>query len=199
MTGEEIKRQKVEQRKKWLEKRLALSLDQVLEKSMDVCRNILQSYAFRFADTILMYSAVRNEVDLKEVFYTGLKDGKSVYFPKTYGKGKMQFFKISDMEELVPGKYGVLEPSGESEAFDKEKSTHVLCLVPAIAFDKRGYRIGYGAGYYDRFIKKGNIIFAGVTYEEALCDNVPFDKRHDKNVDMIFTEKGVYVVGKEKK
>ena len=198
MTGEEIRKLKAEQRSMFLEQRKAFSNEKIFEKSKAVCERIISSYSFRFADTILMYSAVRNEIDLKDVFERAIADGKNVYFPKTYGKGKMQFFKVSKLVELEEGNFNVLEPSEDKPIFDEQKSGHVLCLVPGVAFDKRGYRIGYGAGYYDRFIKNGEIIFAGVTFDELLCQEVVFDKRHDKKVDMIFTEERVYVVGKEK-
>ena len=114
MTGEEIRRLKAEQRSMFLEQRKAFSNEKIFEKSKAVCERIISSYSFGFADTILMYSAVRNEIDLKDVFERAIADGKNVYFPKTYGKGKMQFFKVSKLVELEEGNFNVLEPSEDN-------------------------------------------------------------------------------------
>jgi len=198
MTSERLREIKAQQRKSALEKRSAYTEQQRAEMSTAICEKIVSSYAFRFSDTILMYSAVRCEADICSVFHAAVKAGKKVYFPKTYGKGKMLFFRVKELSELECGRFQLPEPSEENEEFCEENAKRVLCLVPAAAFDKRGYRIGYGGGYYDRFIKKGETIFAGVAFDDLLCDEVAFDKRHDKKVDMIFTEKRVYVVGKEK-
>ncbi len=198
MTSEKLREIKAQQRKDFLEKRSACSEEERAQMSKIICDRIISSYSFKFSDTVLMYSAVRNEADISDVFEQAVKLGKKVYFPKTYGKGKMEFFRVKELSELKIGRFSVPEPDEESERFSEEAATRTLCLVPGAAFDKRGYRIGYGGGYYDRFIKKGETIFAGVTFDSLLCDEVVFDKRHDKKVDMIFTEKRVYVVGKEK-
>ncbi len=198
MTSEKLREIKAQQRKSFVEKRSAYSEEERVQMSKIICDRIISSYSFKFSDTVLMYSAVRNEADLSDVFEAAIKNGKKVYFPKTYGKGKMEFFRVKALSELKIGRFSVPEPDEESEMFSEEAAMRILCLVPGAAFDKRGYRIGYGGGYYDRFIKKGETIFAGVTFDGLLCDEVVFDKRHDKKVDMIFTEKRVYVVGKEK-
>lgn len=197
MTSEQLREVKALQRKDFLENRNKFLAEQIQAMSCKICERIVSSFAFRFSDTVLMYSAVKNEADLAAVFEEAVKAGKKVYFPKTYGKGKMEFFRVKELSELKTGRFSVPEPCENSEKYD-EMQGRTLCLVPGVAFDKRGYRVGYGAGYYDRFIKKGETIFAGVVFEELLVNAVAFDKRHDKRVDMIFTEKKVYVIGKEK-
>ena len=198
MTSEKLRELKAQQRKEFLEKRNCFSEIQIKEMSEKICESIVSSYAFAFSDNVIMFSAVRNEPCLESVFEEAVKNGKKVFFPKTYGKGKMDFYRVCKKSELEKGRYSVPEPNEEAERYTDENLGRTLCLVPGAVFDKRGYRIGYGGGYYDRFIKKNETIYAGVTFDELLVNEVVFDKRHDKNVDMIFTEEGVYVIGKEK-
>ena len=198
MTSEKLREVKSQIRKDCLEKRLSVPDSEINAMSEKICEKITSSFSFGFSDNILLFSAVRNEPELSAVFENAVKNGKKVYFPKTYGKGKMEFFRVSGLSELEKGRYSVPEPCENAEKYTEETQGRTLCLVPGAVFDKRGYRIGYGGGYYDRFIKKDETIYAGVTFDELFLDEVVFDKRHDKKVDMIFTEKRVYVVGKEK-
>ena len=90
--------------------------------------------------------------------------------------------------ELARGSYGICEPTGERELFGDENT---LCVVPAAVFSKDGYRIGYGKGYYDRFLADFKGISVGFSYDATLVDSLPFDE-YDARLDMIITEKGVY-------
>lgn len=196
MTSEILRQKKTNLRRESLDIRNAIDKDLRLEYSKKICNNILSSFAYRFSQNILMFYPIKSEPDVLEVFEKAIKDGKNVYFPKTFEKGVMEFYKVENLSELFDGKMSLKEPKGDSEKFEKQDKT--LCLVPGVCFDKRGYRIGYGKGFYDRFIKKNDIIHAGVCFDELLYNEIVFDKRHDKKADMIFTQERVYVVGEKK-
>ena len=112
----------------------------------------------------------------------------------------MRFFKVNSINELEnKGMFGIKEPSEYAEEYVPEH-TAALCLVPGLCFDKRGFRIGYGKGYYDRFLSKFKGISAGLVYSGCIsAEPIAFEKRYDKSVDIIFSEKGVDIIaGKEK-
>ena len=89
--------------------------------------------------------------------------------------------------------------SEKAEEYEAQ-GTAELCLVPGLCFDKRGYRIGYGKGYYDRFLAKFKGIAAGFVYSGCISeDPIIFEKRYDKYVDIIFSEKGVDIIAGKKK
>ena len=130
--------------------RLRLNLDekQVLSYSEKIGCQILQLEDYQNANAILFYAAIRNEVQLDFLVRDALKQGKEVYFPKVFGS-EMDFFQIKSLEELRKGTFGVPEPSDESHPFDGKNG---LLIAPGLAFSDAGYRIGYGKGYYDRYL-----------------------------------------------
>lgn len=137
----------------------------------------------------LVYVSVNDEVDTLHIINYLLQKGKKVAVPKCGRVGHMDFYFISSLDELSPSMYGIPEPEGEkSKKVDVVKDA--LCIVPGIAFDISGRRIGYGGGYYDRFIEKhSDMLTVGFCYDNLIYDNVPYEK-HDRCVDYIITEKG---------
>jgi len=95
------------------------------------------------------YYPVRNEADTGDVFFRSLGAGKEAYFPRVDGTG-LTFHRISDLKELKPGKFGIPEPDSASPGIAPDGLD--LILIPGIAFDDSGVRIGYGKGYYDRLL-----------------------------------------------
>ena len=102
------------------------------------------------------------------------------------------FVGCRSTEELKDGKYGIKAPE-EGEEF--ETSLHPLCIVPCLAATKSGTRLGYGGGFYDRFLHKFDGISMCVQYDEFVTDIVPQEKRYDKKFDVLVTESGVCVIG----
>ena len=104
----------------------------------------------------------------------------------------MEFYYINAMNDLKSGFFGVREP----DINKCEKITDFsdsICIVPAIAYDKSGYRLGYGKGYYDRFLKNNTLISVGVCYNELIEENLPRDE-YDIPVNYIITQSGLIVV-----
>ena len=119
------------------------------------------------------------------------RDGKSVSCPRTQRKGRMDFYEIQRMEDLLPGRYGILEPAETCPESIPDLDTWIL--TPGLWFDDRGYRIGYGGGFYDRYMErfpKAHYMGVGFSCQRRkerwpLC---PFDQRLERLV----TEQGVY-------
>lgn len=114
---------------------------------------------------ILVYAAIQSEVNLSEFCERALKDGKILYYPKVCGK-KMEFFRVDDPKILIPGAFGVREPDTDAYALVpfRDEADSVM-LVPGLAFAGNGYRLGYGGGFYDRYLAKHpNLYTVGIAF-----------------------------------
>lgn len=190
----ETRKYKIELRKKYLEKRAALPIEVRAARDAKICRNILSSAAYRYADVLLMFYPMKGEVDVFPVMEAALAAGKRVAFPRCNAEDhSMIFYYVSSKEDFEKGAYGIMEPKTDLEAFEATSvnSQNVLCLVPAIVYDRRGYRVGYGGGYYDRFFGKTRPASIGVVYEEFILKTVPHG-RYDITVDVVVSERGIY-------
>lgn len=140
---------------------------------------------------LLAYVSARDEVFTGDVIEGGLKAGKAVYVPYCPSENRpMEFYRILSREELRPGAYGILEPEpNPSRRYGGEEQT--LCIVPGLAFTHEGFRLGYGKGYYDRFLAGQNIKTLGLCYEELMLPRLPVEA-HDRPVDLVLTEQEIY-------
>ncbi len=193
MSTEQIRSDKREIRKVNKQKRAEINVDVKLELDKRICDYIINSMSFKYADTILMFCPTKEEIDILPLFDAAKKCGKKVAFPKCFAKGIMKFYYVDDLSLLKEGKYGIKAPD-EGEEF--EKSLHPLCIVPSLAATKKGTRLGYGGGFYDRFLHKFDGISMCVQYDEFVSEDLPQEKRYDKKFDVLVTESGVCVVGK---
>lgn len=186
-------------RKRYLLWRDSLLKDEVNKKSKKIISKILTLDEYKSAKRVLLYYPFRNEVNvlllLKE------KGGKSFYFPVVDFENKRLVVKklegkISDGDFLV-NKFGIPEP--KSKCILKDKSLIDVVVVPAVVFDREGYRIGFGGGYYDKFLKTVSGCKIGVCYSEQLLKKLPH-QRFDVKVDFVITEEEVVEVrGKREK
>ena len=139
--------------------------------------------------TVLLFSPVKGEPDVSPLTEALIKNSISVGFPVSLTQSTtLEFRKISSCQDLKLGAYNILEPDESSPVIGD--FTNALCVVPAIAYDKSGMRLGYGKGYYDRFLGSNNITSVGVCYSDLLVDSLPFEST-DIPVDIIITEGGV--------
>ena len=153
-----------------------------------LCRGILRLPQFQDALVILGFFPVRDEPDLRPLYEEALALGKTVAFPICHKENHtMRFRAVRDLSELTVGSYGIPEPSEDCE--DVSHSNSALCVVPALSATRDGTRLGYGGGYYDRFLAS----FCGYTvcplYSMLLTDSLPVDG-FDVAVDQIITELG---------
>ena len=159
-------------------------------KNLRIAEVVLKSLQYKNADKIFAYWSVSSEVETYSIISMALTDGKKVALPKCSDKeGNMKFYYITSLSDLIDGMYGIKEPPTDRLADDFTADS--LCLVPALSFDKDGYRLGYGKGYYDRFLSAFTGVTIGLCYEECLIETLPKD-RYDKNVNYIVTNEKIY-------
>ena len=191
-----IKKEKSDLREQCLKERRAMLPDLKAEYDKKICENIINSVSYKYYDTLLLYAALYDEPDLSYLATRALSDGKRVAYPRCIkGSREMTFHFVSDPSELIPGAYGINEPGEDLPVFDTEAPSCSVCFIPAVAADRNGYRIGYGGGYYDRFLSGFHGTAAAVTFSEFLLDNVPHGK-YDLQADFTVTEGGILTVVK---
>ena len=136
----------------------------------DGLTDILSDLSFR---DILCYYPLPHEIDLLEAYKKWEEDERKLFFPVT-GENDISFFAPRSLHDFSEGRMHVMEPVSRDEPFVfREKA---LCIVPGLAFTREGMRLGYGKGYYDRFISKNpNIVTLGVCFEEQVFDELPCD------------------------
>ena len=181
---------KSEIRAKIKELKSKLSKSEIQAASSQVKTKIESSLWFKNATHILTYASLPDELETSLQLIDWMKT-KYVYLPRVNDKD----LEILLATETRIGSFNIEEPIGDNII---NINNIDLIIVPGVAFDYHGTRIGRGKGFYDRFIKKNEIIYAGVCFDELLLDEIVFDKRHDKKSDMIFTQERVYVVGEKK-
>lgn len=147
---------KAELRKKIFQEMKTLSQEQKQAMDQVLTERFLQHPFYQEAKTIATYLSFPHEFQTQELIEQALKGGKKVLIPKTYPKGRMEFV-VYNPQQLAKTSFGLLEPQGDLEVV--EPSQIDLIHVPGLAFTTEGYRIGYGGGYYDRYLEH----FAGHT------------------------------------
>ena len=143
-------------RKQVLQEMKALSQEQKQAMDQALTERFLQHPFYHEAKAIATYLSFPYEFQTQELIDQALKAGKKVLIPKTYPKGRMEFV-VYDPQQLKKTSFGLLEPQGDLEVVDASQID--LIHVPGLAFTREGYRIGYGGGYYDRYLEH----FAGQT------------------------------------
>lgn len=150
-----------------------------------IFEKVLYSKEYNSAKSLFIFVSFETEVDTHKIIRRALEDGKDVSVPKTISREQgMAAVRISNFSELKSGAYGILEP--ENIDLKVEESSIDLCYIPGIAFDKNGGRVGYGGGYYDRFLKKvrKDSKKIALAYSFQILDMVPREK-HDILMDGI--------------
>lgn len=153
-----------------------------------IFKKITSTKAYIEAKTVLCFVSTRIEVDTLCILNHAWQSGKKVAVPKCLDKsGKMDFFYIRSMSELHPSFFGLLEPDEKkSEKYVGDASA--ICILPGFAFDSEGYRIGFGKGYYDRFLQKYSGIKAGICYNNCIASQLPHG-RYDAAANFVVTPK----------
>ena len=175
-------------RKRYLAARAALAPAEKQRIDCGITENILQSTLYARADCIFCYVSTAEEIDTRAILETALRDGKTVCVPLCGKGGSMSARKITALSDLRTGHYGILEPSDTAEELAPENID--LILAPALSCDRSGYRLGYGGGYYDRFLAKTHAACAALCASARLADALPHED-FDRRCDYIITEREV--------
>ena len=163
-------------------------MEENVRKNLDetIYNNVMGLECVRNADKFLVYASSPVEVDTRRFITCMISRGKTVAVPKCVGK-EMRFLITGSLETLVKSNYGVDEPA-EGEEIVYDSST--VCIVPGLRFDRNGYRLGWGGGFYDRFLAGFTGVSVGICYR-GCCGDVPTDK-FDIPVNTVITENGIY-------
>ncbi len=180
-------------KQKILEKRNALSKDELIDKSDKVRDNLFSLKEFENSKKILFFVSFNSEVDTKNMIKELLdKKNKTILVPYVIKKDyKLHISELKDFNDLGPKTFNILEPKKEKiMEFDKKELD--IVIVPGIVFDKNGNRIGHGYGYYDRFLKtiKKETVKIGLAFDFQLIEKIP-EEKHDVPMDIIVTDKEI--------
>lgn len=157
-----------------------------------ISEQILASNIYRAAHTIMIYKSIKGEVCLEEIERAALFQEKILYYPLCVSKSEMIALSPQTQTAWKPGAFGILEPMPEYSV-QIEPSEIDLILCPCTVFDESCGRMGMGGGYYDRFLEKCTKAYvAAVAFEVQKAAQVPMES-WDRRMDMIFTEKKVYI------
>ncbi len=169
--------------------------EKITEYSQKIAKTILLSEIYSQYTRICVYQPFRNEVDCQHITERALADGKTVYLPVTDRQSKtIDFYQITENTVYQNGAYGIREP-----IFDKENRESLrlkdsaLILMPGLAFDKKKHRLGYGGGYYDKYlaVHRGNVTMALCYDFQIVEDELPFEE-HDILPNYIVTEQRMW-------
>lgn len=180
-------REKKRLRKKLLNRRKAIPEDEYQAASATIIAKVNQLPEFKRAETVHCYVSMndRGEVDTHKLIRQLFSLGKRVVVPITHFEdGTLSHVILTSFEELKENKWGVLEPSGGEPIAPRELD---LVLVPMVGGDERGNRIGYGKGFYDRFLSEVSCPKVGLIFEQNIVERLPVNE-FDVALDKIITE-----------
>lgn len=170
-----------------LTKRLGITQEELMNKSQKICNSFLALPQYQDADLLYIYMDFKNEVVTKQIIVDAHRKGKKVAIPKVVKDQIIFYYLEPNDRELKEGYFGIREP----EIAKPVKDNSGIMVVPGIAFDEEGYRVGYGKGYYDRYLQDNEVAQKiSLVLELQLIKQVPYDA-YDIPVDLIITEQRV--------
>ncbi len=175
-------------RKIFLENRNSLSFSEITERSVVIQKKLLETNYYSECEEVFCYVHFNSEVETDLIINDAIKKGKRVATPYMIPKTRdMYFIEIKNLDNLVRNKYGILEPVFKEENIIKS-GEKTLIVVPGAAFDKNNYRIGYGGGFYDKYLYENVYInTVGLFYDFQRTDALPVEQ-FDKQLDYIITD-----------
>lgn len=183
----------------------ALSKEERLSFSLDIMKQVVSHDAFLRAEDILIFMHYGSEVRTDGIIAHAISLGKQVFVPRVAGR-QMDFYEIRDISECSPGYMKIPEPSVSAKKFcrvcDKMRETdkeRTLMILPGLAFDQKGRRLGYGGGFYDRYLAEyDNCTKLGIAYDFQIVEEVQNDAQ-DICVDGVITEKQIVQCSRQRK
>lgn len=182
------KNRKAEIRTEVKRRRAAAELQELHEASLRIMERLTKLTVYQRAEVFLAYVDAKREVETRLLMQKAWEDGKRVAAPRVDGDGIMHYYVIESLEDLEPGSFGIMEPKAACPICETEEG---LLLMPGVAFDVNCHRVGYGGGYYDRYLEKHpGLVHIALAFEFQVFEEVPFED-HDILPEMILTEERV--------
>lgn len=184
---------KEQSRKRIIQIRNQMTSEEVAQKSSLIAKKVLKTPEYEEADNILLYADYRHEVMTREIFDDAVLHKKKVFFPKSNNDGTMNFYQVISVKQLESGYKGIKEPAADERYLYRFlRNEDTLIIVPGVVFDTKGYRVGYGRGFYDRFLQdKRQLTAIGLCFSNQVIEELPHDV-HDVRMDKIITEEIQY-------
>lgn len=177
------------------EERLAAreTLSEQERSVLDGCitQKLLATPEYADAATVLTYVSVSSEVSTRMFIECALRDGKTVAVPRCMPGHRLEFVAITSLEQLVAAPFNLLEPPKDLSALAEVQMNNAICIVPALLVDTKGYRLGYGAGFYDRFLSTYFGKKICLAYQQNLSKTMLPHTEFDVPVDTVITESDV--------
>ena len=165
-----------------LERRDNTSFDLLKIASKKIQKRINKVYAFKDAKKIGLYYPIGSEILTQDIIQELISKGKEVFLPKVVGKN-IEFRKIKDFSSLESGNFGIMEPKEDCQVDNYLD----IIVVPTVGISPSGVRLGYGHGFYDKFLEKKDALTISLTLEKQIIKNIP-KSEHDISIDWIITE-----------
>lgn len=161
--------------------------------ALDGCitQKLLATPEYAEAITVLTYVSVSSEVSTRMFIECALRDGKTVAVPRCMPGHRLEFVAITSLEQLVAAPIKLLEPPKDLSALAEVQMNNAICIVPALLVDTKGYRLGYGAGFYDRFLSTYFGKKICLAYQQNMSKTMLPHTEFDVPVDMVITESDV--------
>lgn len=187
MTKADIRKQMKQQRNSLTDRDRAIFNESIKE-------SILNTTEYQRCSQLFCFVSFGSEIDTHEVLLQALLDGKEVYIPRIEENASMEFYHIDHLKDLQPSRFGVPEPipveARRYHSIDKSEAIGIpLMILPGLAFDPYGNRIGYGAGYYDKFLiryPRDQFFKLGICYDFQVIERIEAEE-HDVRADSILT------------
>jgi len=176
---------KIRLRQAMLARRKQLDLEIYRNLSCRIQQTLIAANCFQQAPSLALYSPINNEVQTEALLSAALQGGKQVYYPRVADE-QLEFCQVTSVADLVPGSFGVAEPAAAQDSVAEHLD---LIIVPGVAFDRSGYRLGYGKGFYDRELARipAATLSIGLCFDFQLFPVLPHEA-HDRPVSLVITE-----------
>lgn len=181
----DIRVEKKKLRREYRAAHAELRPEYLVESDKGIFENLSKLPEFEAARAIFTYYSIQNEPDTHRIIELALKMGKIVTLPIIRGNGIMDAAIVKSFEDIVAGAFDIPAPAVDAELLPPDKID--FAIIPALAFDREGFRVGQGGGYYDRFLRDAKYFTVGITRSKFFVERLPREA-HDMPVSCVVTE-----------
>lgn len=182
----DIKEEKKQLRNEVMKHIAELSKEYTIEANKKICEKVINLKEYKEANTIFCFISTEDEINTRSIIENALESGKRVGVPKCVGKGIMSVYEIKGYSSLKDGKYSILEPKEGCRLIRSEEID--FAIIPCLSCNEEGYRLGYGGGFYDRYLEHATFATAVICREKVTCDYIPHDE-HDVKIHKVITDR----------
>lgn len=191
MTNIEIKTEKKRLRSFMKFRRALLTTEYLRQSDEGILYRLRALESYRKAAVIFSYVSMPEEVDTRRFIREALQEGKGIVVPRCEEGGIMNAYRIGSLDDLEPGAWGIWEPKRQCPKIQPDIID--LCVVPCVSASRTGVRLGYGGGYYDRYLPRTEAVRVLLCREQMLCEEIP-EEAHDCRMDVVVTEEAASCV-----